>query len=152
MFGAIQEQITVERTNSAVYYQLAIAMEKANWPGFAKFLRKNAHEETQHANRFIRYLVAQNRYPALGIVQAPVAPAAPAAAFRAALDAENATTVKVKALTQQARKEEDYDTEDALRWFRREQVRSVKEFQQWSAEAARADAAYLKMLDEQLGE
>jgi ferritin len=61
MFLSLQGQITVERTNSAVYSQLAIAMEKAMWPGFAKFLRKNAREESMHAQRFIDYLTDQNR-------------------------------------------------------------------------------------------
>lgn len=151
IFTALQNQITVERTNAAVYSQLAIEMERAFWPGFAKFLRVEAENETGHAQKIIDYLTDQDRYPMLDALPACACPSSPLEAFAAAYDLELTTQAKINDLYNAARDFGDFATENLLDFFIVEQVQSVKEFQQLTAEIIRADVTYLKLLDQQLG-
>lgn len=151
MFQALQNQVTVERTNEAVYLQLSVAMRQAKWRGFSHWFHCAAKEEDWHAWKFIRYLDEQERFPQLGPVVMAVAPGTPLQAFQAALTLEEQTTAKIKAIYDLADEEGDYATQEKLDWFVHEQKNSEQDLRQIIAEVARADQAYLKLLDKQLG-
>ena len=50
----LQQQLTLERTNSAVYRSMADALDNEGWDGSAKFMRKSSSDELEHAEELAK--------------------------------------------------------------------------------------------------
>jgi Ferritin-like protein len=152
---AITGQITVERTNASVYAQLDIVFRKMAWFGMAKWANKSSHDETMHSEKFIDYLDDRNYFPDLDEIPVPEAVdyTNPMPVFIAALELEKATTKRINDLYLLADDENDIATCVFLQWFVTEQVDSEKEILDIINELQHGstDAAYLAMIDEELG-
>jgi ferritin len=120
---AYSEQITLEIASSVAYLQLAIALEDANLPGMASWMRIQSDEERMHAAKFIDHVTARGNRPQIGDISAPTDPGAVVvAAFEAALAHEQKVSESIRALYRLAQAEGDIDSLPLLSWFIEEQI------------------------------
>ena len=109
------DQITLEFEANMVYRQLAIEADKQDLSGFANWLRAQADEEIEHANKFINHLLARDGSPIIG------APSA-LTIFQAALDHEKKVSEAIRELYRAAEAAGDIDARPILNWFVDEQL------------------------------
>jgi ferritin len=120
---AFSEQITLEVESSIAYLQLAIALDVANLPGMASWLRIQSDEERVHAAKFIGHVIARGGRPRIGNVASPADPGRKVvAAFEAAAAHEQRVSDAIRALYRLAQAEGDIDSIPLLSWFVEEQV------------------------------
>ena len=123
MHKAFSEQITLELETSIAYLQLAIALDDADLPGMASWMRIQADEERTHAAKFIAHATARGNRPQIGQVVAPTDPGdGVAPAFEAALAHEQKVSESIRALYRLAQAEGDIDSLPLLSWFLEEQI------------------------------
>lgn len=120
---AFSEQITLEIESSIAYLQLAIALEDANLPGMASWMRIQSDEERVHAAKFIQHVTDRGNRPQIGDVRAPADPGPKVvAAFEASLGHEQKVSDSIRALYRLAQAEGDIDSLPLLSWFIEEQI------------------------------
>ncbi|TDC53757.1 ferritin [Jiangella ureilytica] len=120
---AFSEQITLEVESSVAYLQLAIALEDANLPGMASWMRIQSDEERAHAVKFIQHVTARGNRPQIGGIAAPQDPGtAVVAAFEASLAHEQKVSDSIRSLYRLALAEGDIDSLPLLSWFIEEQI------------------------------
>jgi len=128
---ALNDQFNKELYASHLYLSISAYFEAQNLPGFAHWMRAQAAEEREHAERFYNYLVDRDARIRVGALEEPPAEfASPLKAFEAALEHEREITASINAIYDLAVKEKDYATQAFLDWFVTEQVeeeKSVKE-------------------------
>lgn len=151
----LQAQHTKELQNSAVYWAFANALEAANWPGFAAWMRKASADEKVHAGKFADYLIDRNETPVTGPLQAPPVMDGnnPAPFFQAALNLEKENTASILAI-EDASDEEDDEMTDAwlYSWAFAEQQKSERELVDALLELVRVGPDGLLILDREYGE
>ena len=85
-----------------------------------------AEEESEHAMRFIKYIVDAGGRVVIPAIDAPQAGfKTPEAAIKLSLDQEVKVTHQINALVELARSENDYITINFLQWFLTEQLEEV---------------------------
>ena len=153
LLTALQEQLTTERTNAAIYRNLAACLEAAVWPGSAKWMLNASNEEQSHADRIAAYIIDRGgipwyaEIPAQSVIIAEMLPC-----FAAALEVEQATTEKLKVLYYIAEAGEDPQTMQVLWWYLAEQTESERVLTDILTEIQRADcSAALLILDREYG-
>lgn len=120
---AYSEQITLEIASSVAYLQLAIALEDANLPGMASWMRIQSDEERDHAAKFIQHVTDRGNRPQIGDIPAPLDSGPTVlAAFEAALAHERKVSDSIRALYRLALAEGDIDSLPLLSWFIEEQI------------------------------
>ncbi|TDE08261.1 ferritin [Jiangella asiatica] len=120
---AFSEQITLEIESSVAYLQLAIALEDANLPGMASWMRIQSGEERDHAAKFIQHVTDRGNRPQIGDIPAPADPGPTVvAAFEASLAHERNVSDSIRALYRLALAEGDIDSLPLLSWFIEEQI------------------------------
>jgi ferritin len=120
---AFSEQITLEIESSIAYLQLAIALEDANLPGMASWMRIQSDEERVHAAKFIKHVTDRGNRPQIGDIAAPADPGPKVlAAFEASLAHEQKVSDSIRALYRLAQAEGDIDSLPLLSWFIEEQI------------------------------
>ena len=60
--NAINEQITAEMWSSNLYLAMSFFMDKEGYCGMASWLKKQAHEEHEHACELASYIIKRFRY------------------------------------------------------------------------------------------
>jgi len=60
LIDAINEQINYELASGYLYLSMAAYAVDKNYTGSALFLKKQAHEETEHALKFIHFMEEMN--------------------------------------------------------------------------------------------
>lgn len=120
----VNEQITLEFEANMVYRQLAIEADKQDLTGFAKWLRAQADEEIEHANKFINHLLTRDGAPKIGAIAAPdvAENASPLELFTAALEHEKKVSQAIRDLYRAADAAGDIDSRPLLDWFINEQL------------------------------
>jgi ferritin len=154
MTDALQEQLNVERLNSAYYRAMSLALENVNWTGTAKFFQAQALDEQTHSDKIASYLIDKNIQPIYEPLDAPVIPVPELLPmFQAALVREKLTTGKINALYWQADNDQDAGSLIFLEWFVTEQVSSEREYNDILKEVSRAqgNTAALLILDREYG-
>ena len=71
MQDATNEQINKELYSSYLYLSMAAYFESKNLPGFAKWMRVQADEETKHGMKFFQHLVDRGGRVLLKAIAAP---------------------------------------------------------------------------------
>ena len=126
MCDAINQQIGNEFSASLQYVEMASHFSADGLPIFANHFFKQAEEESEHAMRFVKFIL-----DAGGVVQIPAMPApqykfaSAEAAVALALEQEMSVTRQINALAELAIKESDHITKTFLDWFMREQLEEV---------------------------
>lgn len=120
---AFSEQITLELESSIAYLQLAIALDDADLPGMASWMRIQSDEERVHAAKFTAHVTARGNRPQIGAIAEPADPGDQVvAAFEASLAHEQRVSESIRALYRLAVSEGDIDSLPLLSWFVEEQV------------------------------
>jgi ferritin len=122
----LNEQIAYEFSASQQYIANAVYYDEQTLPRLAAFFYAQAVEERNHAMMMVQYLVDSDAQVTIPAVTAPetefddvVAPVA------LALDQERRVSDQIAALTEVARDEGDYLSEQFVQWFLKEQVEEV---------------------------
>jgi len=151
---AINRQIDSELSASYAYLAMSAYCENRNFPGCARWLRVQSHEEHGHALRLLDFLLARNGKAELKGVsgQARDYPSI-AAVFEAALKQEAEVSGQIDALYELAFKEKSFAALAELNWFLTEQVEEEKVARQIVAkfQLVGNDPASLLEIDRELG-
>ena len=124
---AINEQIRNELYSAYLYLAMSAHFEAASLPGFAKWTRVQAKEETEHAMKFFDFVNDRGgRVELLAIDKPPVEFGSPLEVFQQILEHEKKVTSMIYKLYEAAVKEADYPTQVMLHWFIDEQVEEEK--------------------------
>jgi len=119
----LDAQITHERTNAAIYAQMASFLDARSLVYLACYMQSQAKGEQFHADKLVNYLSDRDDYATFGNIPAPeLSPTISAAEyFTVALSVERSTTYGVVELYRVARAM-DPQTEVFLHWYLIEQV------------------------------
>ena len=123
---AFNAQIGNELGASLQYISIAAHFRQRHLTLLAKLFMEQSHEERQHAQKFIDYLLdtkAELRIPAIAAPKPTFASADDAVS--AALQWENDVTAQVTRLMDRAVNENDYLAQSFLQWFIDEQLEEV---------------------------
>ena len=153
--GAIDAQIGREFYAGYLYLSMAASFEAASLDGFARWMRKQAEEEREHAMKLFDFLLDRGERVELQPIDAPPS------AFRSALDTfeqalehEKEVTAHINELYELASKEQDHPARILLGWFVEEQVEEEKNASAIVDRLAMAgdDSAAILMLDKEMGD
>jgi ferritin len=105
------------------YSAMALWFERADLPGFAAFMEKQATEELAHAHRVIDHLTERDQAAVLPALDRPKGEYESARdALQHVLEAEREVTASVQRLYKLAEKSDDQASRIMLEWFIAEQV------------------------------
>jgi ferritin len=123
MQTAINKQINAELYSAYLYLSMATYFEADNFNGFAHWMKKQAHEELEHAMRFYSYVFERGGQVTLDAIKKPTATCkSPLDAFTKALKHEQEITSLIHKLVDLANTTKDHATTSFLKWFVDEQV------------------------------
>lgn len=124
--AAINAQIGREFGASLQYVNIATYFDGESLPELAGFFYRQAEEETMHAMKFVRYIVAAGGTVAIPAIEAPLHDFASATvAVEAALAWELDVTRFINELMDLAVQERDHIAQNFLQWFVAEQLEEV---------------------------
>lgn len=124
---AINAQINKELYSAYLYQAMSAHFEYENWSGFAHWMRLQAHEEQEHAEKFYEYMLDRGARVVLrGIEQPPTDFGTVLDMFKASYEHEQFITASINGLYELAIAEQDYATQQMLQWFVKEQVEEEK--------------------------
>jgi ferritin len=122
----LKEQIAYEFAASQQYVAIAVHYDAETLPRLAGFFYRQAVEERNHAMMMVQYLLdaseevripdIESKLTRFDDVVAPV---------RMALDQEKRVTDEINALFKLARETDDFQAEQFMQWFVKEQVEEV---------------------------
>jgi ferritin len=119
----INAQINAELFSAYLYYSMAAYFESMSLKGFAHWMKAQALEEMNHANKFATYLAERGGRVRLEAIAGPATEwASPLACFEAVSTHEQHVTDLINKLMALANAENDYATANMLQWFVGEQV------------------------------
>jgi bacterioferritin B len=123
---ALNKQIANEFAAHQQYIGIAVYYESETLPRLAAFFYRQAVEERNHAMMMVQHLLDANQEVRIPDIEAKltrfddvVAP------VRMALDQEQLVTEEINALFKLARDNGDYQAEQFMQWFVKEQVEEV---------------------------
>ena len=123
---ALNDQVASEFAAHQAYLAAAIHYDDLTLPRLAAFFYRQAVEERTHAMMIIRYLLDTEADVTVPGVPAPKGGFADIAEpVRIALEQERKVTAQFNALATLARAEGDFQGEQFLQWFLKEQVEEV---------------------------
>jgi ferritin len=122
----VNEQIGHEFAAQNQYIAVAIHYDVQTLPRLRDFFYRQAVEERNHGMMLVQYLLDSGHHPRIPAVPAPrsdfpdiVEP------VRVALAQEQRVTEQFNVLMAQARRDDDFTSEQFLNWFLKEQVEEV---------------------------
>lgn len=123
MLEAINRQINAELYSSYLYLSMAAYLESVNLDGMAGWMKVQAKEETEHAEKFYGYVYERGGRVVLDTIEKPPAEwDSPTAVFEGALEHERKVTAMINGLMELAEQEGDRAAQIFLQWFISEQV------------------------------
>ena len=121
--GALNDQINRELASAYVYLAMSAWADEQNLNGAASWLRLQWQEELVHATKLVDYIAQRGgRLELKAIAKPPMKYKTLLDCFRAVLSHEEAVTIAINNLYDQAAKEKDYATQTLLDWYVTEQV------------------------------
>lgn len=152
---AINEQINKELYSSYIYLSMSAYFDNENLKGMAKWMKKQASEEVEHAMKFYEYVYSRGGKVVLKAIDNPPETfKSPLDAFETAYKHETVVTKLIHNLVNLADKEKDHATKTFLNWFVEEQVEeedSALEIVE-KLKLVGSNKSALLMMDHQLGE
>jgi len=127
----MNEQIGNELGASNQYLNIAAHFDSEALPELANFFYLQADEEREHALKFLHYLVEAGASVAIPAVAAPQSAITSAVhAFQLSLDWEMEVTSQINNLMRIAVEENDFISQEFLRWFVSEQLEEVSSMEE----------------------
>ncbi|MFM8322061.1 MAG: ferritin [Chloroflexota bacterium] len=125
--NAINAQINAELYSAYLYLAMSAHFETQALPGFAKWTRMQAQEETEHAMKFFDFVNDRGGKVALKTIEGPKTEFGSALEiFEEILAHENKVTSLIYGVYEVAVAEKDYAAQVMLHWFIDEQVEEEK--------------------------
>jgi bacterioferritin B len=122
----LNEQVANEFAAQQQYIAIAVHYDAETLPQLASFFYRQAVEERNHAMMLIKYLLDAGHPIQVPGVAAPQAGFADAVTpVQLALDQEKRVSEQIANLARLAREEGDYQGEQFMQWFIKEQVEEV---------------------------
>lgn len=146
----LQNEVTLERTNSAVYRQMADELDNMGWEGSAKFMRKSSDDELTHADKFGGVLLDRNITPIYDTIRKiDMVNGRLIDYFQKAYEAEQKTTTAIEEIYKTAHDEGEFLVTQFLQWALEEQRTSEKEV--WDiVQALQASPDEWRLIDKEL--
>lgn len=122
----LQQQVQNEFTASQQYLALAVWFDGEDLPELAARFYRQAVEERNHALALVRYLIDTDHrveIPGGGEIRNDFAEASEL--LELAVEQEKTVAADIKALAKTARAEDDYQGEQFMQWFLKEQIEEV---------------------------
>lgn len=130
IYKALNEQIKHEFYSSYLYLSIASYFENIPLDGFAKWFRKQASEEHEHAMKIFNYIIDRNLHVDLQAIEKPPFKFnSIEEIFELALKHEKKVTHWITQIYELAIQENDHATHIFLQWFISEQVEEEKNAQ-----------------------
>lgn len=124
---AMNEQIKNELYSAYMYLAMSAHFDSKSMPGFARWTRLQAKEETEHAMKFYDFIIDRGgKVELLAIDQPPTGYGEPLEIFKQILGHEQKVTAMINNLYEIALGDKDYPTQVMLHWFIDEQVEEEK--------------------------
>ncbi len=152
---ALNDQLNNELFAAYTYLAMHAHFEDENWPGFAKWMELQSHEEVEHAMKFYNFILERGEQVKLQAIDEPPAEfQSPLDIFQKALAHEQKVTQRIHEIYQIAQEVGDYPTQVFLHWFIEEQVEEENITGDAVAMLERAgdQMGALMVLDRQFGE
>ena len=125
--NAINEQIKNELYSAYLYLAMSAHFEAGSLPGFAKWTRIQAKEETEHAMKFFDFVNDRGGHVELKAIDAPpMTFGEPLEVYKEILAHERKVTAMIYKLYEVALVEKDYPAQILLQWYINEQVEEEK--------------------------
>ncbi|MFJ9367110.1 ferritin [Nocardia sp. NPDC101769] len=140
-YGLLQDQIHNEFHAEKQYMAIAFWFDNADLPVLAKYFYKQAVEERNHAMMMAQYLIDHDitvEMPGIDAATSVFASAKEPLALTLSL--EQSVTEQIVQLAKTAREEGDYQGEQFMQWFLKEQVEEVATMKTLLTVAERASA------------
>lgn len=151
IIAALNEQVGNEFSAMLQYVAIAAHFDRETLPLLSAHFAKQAEEENEHANKFVKFICDVG-----GRLEIPALPA-PQPTFKFAEDAvklsleqEKKVTAQVNHLVGMAKAESDYTTDQFLQWFVQEQLEEVSSMEDLLAIVQRAGEGNLLRVEEYL--
>jgi ferritin len=123
MADSINDQIRAELESAYIYLSMSAYLEDQNLKGMAHWMKKQAKEEVEHAEKFMDYLYERGARVVLEAIQKPATEFDGAAGvFKEALKHEQYVSGRIDRMMDLALTEKDHMTASMLKWFVDEQV------------------------------
>ncbi len=154
METALNSQVNKELHSAYIYLGMANYLESQNFKGMASWMKKQASEEVEHAEKIIGYLQDRGAHVELEAIDKPRNEYESILnAFESGLAHERVVTESIHDLVILARDEKDLATENFLTWFVSEQVEEEATFSYVVDLLMKVNnvAAGLMIIDGQLG-
>jgi len=120
---AINEQLNFELYSGYIYLSMAAYFEENLLDGMAHWMRIQAKEEYEHAERFWKFIAERGGRVVLAAIAGPKTEwASPLAAWEDAYNHELEVTKRINKIGEIAENEKDRATMTFLNWFYNEQV------------------------------
>ncbi len=120
---ALNAQIVAEMWSANIYLSMSYYFSGTGYNGFAHWMKLQAKEENEHAERIAGYLQERGGIVRLGAIDAvPLQWDSPEAAFQYVYQHECKVSKMIDNLMDLAIAEKDYATQNHLWWFVNEQV------------------------------
>ena len=146
---ALNEQIGHEFAASQQYIAIAVYYDDETLPQLAAHFYRQAVEERNHAMMMIQYLLDAEAVVSIPGVDAPQTAFTDASTpVELALAQERRVTDQISALTKLARDEADYQAEQFLQWFLKEQLEETSSMSDLLAVINRAESSSLLLVEE----
>ena len=155
MRRGLNEQVNHELQAFYTYLSMSSWFEAENLPGFAAWMRAQADEEKEHAERIIRHMQDRNARVEFDALERPPGEFDDAVeVMRAALEHEKEVTSQIHDLVDLADEVDDPAAESMLEWFVDEQVEEERTFTVLIGQLERAgdSGAGLMLMDDRLGQ
>ncbi|MCX8113045.1 MAG: ferritin [Bacteroidia bacterium] len=149
---SLNEQLNRELFAQYMYLTIASYFIEHDYEGFGAFFLKQSREEGEHAMRLFHYLMERHApFQPLPIEIPSKNYDSPLACFRASYEYEQKVTLSYYNLFKRARDMGEYDLEEFLHWYLREQREEEALMRHWMEKLmiAREDPAALLFLDKE---
>lgn len=121
--SALNDQVTMELESANAYLQMSAWLAHQNLEGMAAWMRAQAAEERDHADRFLDFILDRGGQVAIGDMKGPSSQyESPLAAFETALAQEEAVTGAIHDLYRLATESGDLSSVPFLQEFISEQT------------------------------
>ncbi len=120
---ALNDQINFEQYSGYIYLSLSLAMDQANYKGYAKWLADHYKEELEHAQMFIDFMHKRDFAPALQDIKVEqFKELSPLEVAKVVLEHEKKVTERIYRIHDVAKENRDYATEIFMHQFIQEQI------------------------------
>ncbi len=148
---ALNEQIGYEFSASQQYIAIAVYYDAETLPQLAAHFFRQAVEERNHAMMMVQYLLdAEAEVSIPGISPPRTEFASVTEPVKLALEQERRVTDQISELTKLARDESDYQAEQFLQWFLKEQLEETSGMSDLLAIVERAAGPNVLLVEEYL--